>query len=45
MSEVRPWIGAFVSVGQFRTRRALTVIDCAWRHDARPLFLDLENPS
>jgi hypothetical protein len=45
MSEVRPWVGSYVSVGQFRTMRPLTVIDCARRHNARPLFFDLDDPS
>jgi hypothetical protein len=43
MSEVRPWIGAYVSVGQFRTRRALTVVDCARQHNERPFFFDMED--
>jgi RES domain len=33
MSEVRPWIGAYVSVGQFKTVRALTIVDCSLLHD------------
>ena len=37
MSEVRPWIGAYVSCGQFQTNRPLTVIDCARRHDENPV--------
>jgi hypothetical protein len=32
LAEVRPWIGAKVSVAQFKVRRDLTVIDCT-RHD------------
>ena len=27
-AEVRPWIGAYISVAQLRTRRALTVVNC-----------------
>ncbi|MEH0196323.1 RES family NAD+ phosphorylase [Caulobacter sp. CCNWLY153] len=42
MAEVRPWIGSKVSVGQFRTNRPLSVVDCSRRHDASPFFLDLE---
>ena len=44
MSEVRPWVGSLVSVGQFRTNRALTVVDCSRRPDASPFFFDLDNP-
>jgi hypothetical protein len=28
MSEVRPWVGSRISVGQFKTNRDLKVIDC-----------------
>lgn len=44
MSEVRPWIGSYVSVGQFRTRRELSVVDCGRQHDGSPLFLDEPEP-
>ncbi|MPZ35477.1 MAG: RES domain-containing protein [Rhodospirillales bacterium] len=33
MSEVRPWIGSFVSVGRFQTTRGLIVADCSLLHD------------
>jgi hypothetical protein len=29
MAEIRPWIGSYISVGQFRTLRELTVLDCS----------------
>src|SRR4029077_8932976 len=29
MSEVRPWIGALVSVAQFQITRDLTIVDCS----------------
>jgi RES domain-containing protein len=29
MSEVRPWVGALVSVAQFKVMRPLTVVDCS----------------
>jgi hypothetical protein len=32
MSEVRPWIGSYVSVAQFRTERNLKIIDCSVYH-------------
>jgi len=43
MSEVRPWMGSYVSCGQFRTNRPLTVIDCGRRPDANPLFFKLDD--
>lgn len=43
ISEVRPWIGSYVSCGQFRTTRRLTVIDCARRPNANPLFFNLDD--
>lgn len=42
MSEVRPWIGSLVSVGQFRTNRALTVVDCSRRPHASPFFFSVD---
>jgi hypothetical protein len=32
MSEVRPWVGAMVSVGQFQITRPLTIVDCSVLH-------------
>ena len=32
MSEVRPWVGALVSVGQFQIVRDLTIVDCSMLH-------------
>lgn len=29
MSEVRPWVGSFVTLGEFRTDRELVLVDCA----------------
>lgn len=43
MSEVRPWMGGYVSCGQFRTNRPLTVIDCARRYNETPFFFDLND--
>jgi len=39
MAEVRPWLGAKVSTGYFKTTRALTVIDFSVGHDSE---LDLD---
>jgi hypothetical protein len=43
MSEVRPWIGSYVSAGQFRTNRPLTVVDCSRRPDASPFFFSVDD--
>ncbi len=43
MSEVRPWIGAYVSVALFETARPLTVIDCSRRWDKNPLFFKIDD--
>jgi len=43
MSEVRPWIGSYVSAGQFRTNQALTVVDCSRRPNASPFFFSVDD--
>ena len=43
MSEVRPWIGSYVSAGQFRTVRELKIINCARRYDKTPFFFNLND--
>jgi len=43
MSEVRPWIGSYVSVGRFRITRDLTVADCSLLHNHE--IPKVENPS
>jgi len=37
MSELRPWKGSEVSVGQFKLNRDLTIINCSLWHD-KPVF-------
>jgi len=32
MSEVRPWLGTNISVGQFKTKKELSLIDCSVLH-------------
>jgi hypothetical protein len=32
MAEVRPWLGLYVSVGQFRTLKELMIVDCSVSH-------------
>lgn len=46
MSEIRPWLGAKLSVATFRTERVLRIVDCSVHHNSNP-FLDLrlDNPS
>ncbi len=43
MSEVRPWIGSVVSVGQFQTERELSVVDCSVFHAEE--IQHIESPS
>ena len=38
MSEVRPWIGAAISLSQFKVNRALTVLNLSKHHDRDPLY-------
>jgi hypothetical protein len=47
MSEVRPWIGTYISTAQFRTARNLTVVDFSVGHDSKDRFPfeELEKPS
>jgi hypothetical protein len=33
MSEVRPWVGAYVSLAQFEVTRELTIVNCSVLHD------------
>ena len=48
-SEVRPWLGSYISLGQFRTKRELRIVDCRW-DETRPLpfrsfdATDFDNP-
>lgn len=43
MSEVRPWMGAIITVSRFRTKNKLSVIDCSTGTYKRKLHF--ENPS
>jgi RES domain len=36
LSEVRPWIGSYVSVGQFQILRNIDLIDCYFEEPAHP---------
>lgn len=44
MSEVRPWIGSYISVGQFTTERDLRLIDCSVHHGRCPIYF-LKEPN
>ena len=32
MAEIRPWVGSYISVGQFKTLRNLNLVDCSVKH-------------
>jgi hypothetical protein len=44
MSEVRPWLGSNISVGQFNTVKELRLIDCSVNH-AKGGFFYFKEPS
>lgn len=44
MGEVRPWLGLQVSVGQFKTRRDLLVVDCSVLHGTERTWYFEEPP-
>jgi hypothetical protein len=44
VSEVRPWIGSYVSVGQFKILRDVELIDCTRGHKSAPMYFLFENP-
>lgn len=44
MSEVRPWLGKYISLGQFKVMRDLRVIDCSVEHSEGYTFY-FEEPS
>jgi len=43
LAEVRPWIGSFISLGQFKTLRELRVVNCTT--DEQGFLIYLEEPS
>lgn len=43
MSEVRPWVGSYVSVGQFKIVRDLSLIDCSLRHQNSLIYFEEPN--
>ncbi len=42
MSEVRPWVGAQISVGQFKIKKELRIIDCSVLHKNSLVIYDKE---
>jgi RES domain len=45
MSEVRPWVGSYASVGQFKLLKEIEIIDCARNHDKTlPYYFDEPTP-
>jgi hypothetical protein len=45
MSEVRPWVGSYVSVGQFKLLKDIEIIDCARNRDKTlPYYFDEPTP-
>jgi hypothetical protein len=42
IAEVRPWIGSLVSVGVFKTRRPLRLVDCTRDVEKQYIFIDGE---
>jgi RES domain-containing protein len=44
MSEVRPWVGSLISVGQFKTLRDLRLIDCTKNHQGMSFFIEEPDP-
>lgn len=44
LSEVRPWIGSYVSVGQFKILRDVKLIDCTRGHKSFPIYFEEPEP-
>lgn len=38
ISEVRPWVGSYVSVGQFEIQRDLKIVNCSLYHSETPWY-------
>lgn len=45
MAEVRPWIGSYISVGQFKTLKDLVLVDCSVEHASGLRFIYFQEPS
>jgi hypothetical protein len=44
LAEVRPWLGALISVAQFKTMRKLKVINCSGTEDRHLIYLEEPEP-
>jgi hypothetical protein len=44
MSEIRPWVGSLISIGQFKILKDLIVIDCSPKPIVRKIYVDYEPP-
>ncbi len=44
ISEVRPWVGSYVSAGQFKILNEVAVVDCTRAHNEIPIFLEEPTP-
>jgi hypothetical protein len=44
LCEVRPWIGSYVSVGQFKILRDIELIDCTRGHKKAPFYFEEPEP-
>lgn len=44
MSEVRPWIGSEISVGQFKLLRMAEIVDCSREHDRMTFHFEEPSP-
>ena len=42
--EIRPWIGSYVSVAQFKILRTLKLVDCSIGYNKHPVFLEEPEP-
>ena len=44
MYEVRPWMGSYVSVGQFKTLKDLEIVDCSHDYGSRTIYFHDPTP-
>lgn len=43
IAEMRPWVGAYISVAQFRTQRELKIVNCSGSENKSPLYFKEPN--
>lgn len=44
MSEVRPWLGSYISLAQFRTVRELAIVDCSRNIERHVIYFEETTP-